>query len=158
MNNKIILSLVLGLFLIGFVLATSVGIDNSDFTKGKVIYKSPSIVNYSLIATVNSSDFWDSLNSPSDIDHSLLDNLAWSVAGHTWDENINFGVYNLTAGTYFGDGSQLTGVSGIWEDIGGVATYGGDTNVTGDIYSNNYQVLSYKRTVNSLNVTMTAVI
>ncbi len=34
----------------------------------------------------------------------------------------------------------------------------GDINVTGDIYSNNYQVLSYQRTVNIKNVTMTAVI
>lgn len=33
----------------------------------------------------------------------------------------------------------------------------GELNVTGDIYSNNYQVLSYQRTVNTKNVTMTAV-
>ena len=34
----------------------------------------------------------------------------------------------------------------------------GDANVTGDIYSNDYQVISYQRTVNIKNVTMTAVI
>ena len=34
----------------------------------------------------------------------------------------------------------------------------GDGNFTGDIYSNSYQVISYQRTVNIKNVTMTAVI
>ncbi len=66
---------------------------------------------------------------------------------------------NITADYYFGDGSQLTGISGgIWTNVSGTATFDGDANVTGDIYSNSYQVISYQRTVNIKNVTMTAVI
>lgn len=42
---------------------------------------------------------------------------------------------NVTASYYFGDGSQLTGVSGdgLWTDNSGVATYDGDINITGNI-------------------------
>ena len=40
--------------------------------------------------TSGSSNFWDALDTPADIDHNLLNNLAWSVAGHTIDSNVDF--------------------------------------------------------------------
>jgi len=46
-------------------------------------------INYSLIPTVNSSDYWDDLDTPADIDHNLLNNLEWSVAGHTMDTELD---------------------------------------------------------------------
>ena len=66
-------------------------------------------INYSLIPTVNSSDYWDGLSSPSDISHPLLDNLEWSVAGHTIDENIDMNGYTFTEleNVIINDGSYL---------------------------------------------------
>jgi len=66
-------------------------------------------INYSLIPTVNSSDYWDGLASPADIDHNLLNNLAWSVAGHTIDENIDMNGYTFTEleNVIINDGSYL---------------------------------------------------
>lgn len=45
-------------------------------------------VNYS-IKNVNSSEYWDNLDTPSDINHNDLSNLAWSAAGHTFDTNLD---------------------------------------------------------------------
>jgi len=66
-------------------------------------------INYSLIPTVNSSDYWDGLATPADIVHSLLDGLAWSVAGHTIDENIDMNGYTFTEleNVIINDGSYL---------------------------------------------------
>lgn len=43
--------------------------------------------------------------------HSDLSGLAWSVAGHSFDVNIDLGDNNISASFYFGDGSNLTGIS-----------------------------------------------
>ena len=58
------------------------------------------------------------------------------------------------------DGAVLcaTDAGGIWTNVSGTATFVGDANVTGDIFSNDFQVISYNRTVSTKNVTMTAVI
>jgi len=67
---------------IPLVLAASVG--TSDLTEGKVVYTPPAIpINYSTIGEVNTTDFWDLLDTPADIsiadlgtkDHDLLDGL-----------------------------------------------------------------------------------
>ena len=55
-------------------------------------------VNYSLVPTVNNSEYWGGLHTPADIDHNLLNNLEWSVAGHTIDTNFNLGNWNLSTG------------------------------------------------------------
>jgi len=45
---------------------------------------------------------------------------------------------NITAGYFFGDGSQLTGVvGGIWTNVSGVATYLDDVNISGNLDVNN---------------------
>ena len=72
-------------------------------------------INYSLIPSVNSSDFWDGLNTPADIDHSLLANLGWSVSGHSIDGDIDMNSNTLTdmdtlllsGGGYIGDWSDI---------------------------------------------------
>ena len=108
--------------------------------KGVVIEQPTAAINYST-AYVNSSDFWDSLDTPADILHNLLGNLAWSVAGHTIDTDfmpdttlsydIGSGALRwgdlyvsdisadfidaadniTTLGSFVGDGSYLTGIS-----------------------------------------------
>jgi len=62
---------------------------------------------------------------------------------------------NITASYFFGDGSQLTGISGgIWENVSGVAVYNVNANVTsnfsvGELYKiNDVPVLSTKGTNN----------
>lgn len=82
----------------------------------KIDFTYPTAINYSKIPTVNSSDFWDALDTPADIDHNLLNNLAWSVAGHTIDTDFDIGGYtfkglfNWTSGDDYNifDGRQLT--------------------------------------------------
>ena len=49
----------------------------------------PVPTNYSLIPPVNDSDYWGGRFDEGDLDHSGLDNLAWSVAGHTIDTNFD---------------------------------------------------------------------
>ena len=56
--------------------------------KGVIIQQPPVTINYSTIY-VNSSDFWDSLDTPADILHNLLDNLNWNDAGHTMDTDLD---------------------------------------------------------------------
>ncbi len=73
--------LVFSIFFISPVLALTVDI--------------PVPINYSTIPTVNASDWWDGLDTPADIDHNLLNNLAWSVAGHTIDANLDMNSFNI---------------------------------------------------------------
>ena len=47
------------------------------------------------MTNVNSSDYWDNLNTPADINHNQLGNLAWSVAGHTIDANLEMNLFPL---------------------------------------------------------------
>ena len=66
-------------------------------TEGKVVYTSPPFVNYSLFPTVNSSDFWDALDTPEDIEYS-------DVGGDSfWDSNVDLGIRSITAGSVFTD-------------------------------------------------------
>ena len=61
--------------------------------------------------TSGSAAFWDELNTPADIAHNLLSNLAWSVSGHTIDEDIDMNDHTLSdisflvlsGGGYLGD-------------------------------------------------------
>ena len=79
----------------------------------------PIPTNYSLIPTVNSSDFWDNLDSPSDILHNLLSNLAWSVAGHTIDTDFDIAGYNIINVDFinanFGNFSNITSLA--WDNV-----------------------------------------
>lgn len=45
--------------------------------------------------SVNSSDFWDNLDTPADIDHNLLNNLEWSAAGHIIDTDLDMNSNNI---------------------------------------------------------------
>jgi len=110
MKNKIsfILNLVLGLFLISFVSGISVGTSDSDFTEGRVVYDSPTPpTNYSLIPTVNSSDYWDDLDTPADLT-TVLDGIYLTLSGTNANQDIDISPYNfLTTGTGRFDGGLL---------------------------------------------------
>ena len=45
-------------------------------------------INYSLIPTVNNSQYWQGY-LPSTLPHNLLANLVWSLSGHTIDTNLD---------------------------------------------------------------------
>jgi len=74
----------------------------------------------------NSSDFWDNLDTPADILHNLLDNLAWSVAGHTIDTNIDMNGNTFTdlenviinSGSYIGSWGTVLRVANSLMPIG----------------------------------------
>ena len=82
-------------FTLSFVSADSVG--TSDMTEGKIVYVPPEDpINYSLVATVNSSDWWDGFDTPDDIEYS-------EVGGDSfWDTNVDLG-HSLTATSIFTD-------------------------------------------------------
>lgn len=120
-------------------------VNNSQFLNGKV----------EGALDVNSADLWDSLDDPSDILTSLLNNDAgflssaeglfnsssWNRTGtnvvlaHSGDSvNITSNLVvggNITASYFIGDGSELTGVAGgIWENKSGTANYQGNVNIS----------------------------
>ena len=83
-TNKLygLLGLVVGIFLMFMV-----SVSAFDFDDGGSFNFGESTTNYSLV-NVNNSVYWNGLGSPSDIDHNLLDNLEWSVSGHTIDTDF----------------------------------------------------------------------
>jgi len=128
MKIKLILFLIV-FSLIPFINA-SVGYGEIDYG---INYKTPPIEFNNNTAFVNASQWWVTsdygpLDAISDISHSWLSGLAWSVAGHTIDTTLDMNnndiddIKNLngsgnftttgdiTANTYIGDGSQLTGL------------------------------------------------
>ena len=55
---------------------------------------------------------------------------------------------NVTAGSFIGDGSQLTGITGgIWSNVSGVATYNGTVNITGNLSLGN-STIRYNESAN----------
>ena len=85
------------LFLISFISAASVG--TSSMTEGRVVYTPPLFINYSLIPTVNDSEYWDG--------HSWSDVRWLEIDGGNANVNIDIGIYNFTTtgtGT-FGSGT-----------------------------------------------------
>ena len=60
--------------------------------------------------SVNSSEYWDDLDTPADIDHNLLNNREWSVAGHIIDVDIDMDDNNLDNidKAYFGTGAFIS--------------------------------------------------
>ncbi len=88
---------------------------------------------------------------------------AANIGNASWNEsfaNSKYAQYQFTDNNFNGSGNFTT--SG-WVGIGTPTpthelNVVGDANITGDIYSNSFQVLSYNRTVSGLDVTMTAVI
>ena len=119
-----LLIIFVGLLLITLVFALPNQADNRiDFT-----YPEPA-VNYSLIPTVNATEWWitteGDLNDVSDILHSDLSNLLWSVAGHTIDTDVDFfgnnlfNVWNIQGdgtGSYFNQSLLITGDSPVNDD------------------------------------------
>jgi len=113
--EKKILILFLFVFLFGFISAVDIG--ESERNNYGVVIDVPDVpINYSLIPTVNSSDFWDDLDTPTDISHSWLSDLAWSVAGHIMDitldmagndidnvGDLTIGTLNITGNFIYGD-------------------------------------------------------
>jgi len=79
--------------------------------------------------------------SKTNLTNLLNDNYYYSpsnITDNTYTGNFTT-TGNITAAYFHGDGSQLTGiVSGLWTNVSGVATYDGDTNVTGTMYANNF--------------------
>lgn len=87
----IIIGITLLLLLILVVpLISSISVGTSEMTEGKVIYTPPVAINYSLIPTVNSSDYWDALDSPL---ATWL--LTYNETYHTWAYNQTTSTYNL---------------------------------------------------------------
>ena len=80
-------------------------------------------INYSLIPTVNASDFWDSLDTPADISlddladgnsswvQSTSDNLYLFLSGSNANQNIDIGVNNLSTGRTFNLGNGVINYS-----------------------------------------------
>lgn len=136
MDKRIFVVFILGLFVIGFVSATSVGVSESEFTEGKVVYTSPLVSFNNGTAYVNSSNFWDNLDTPADILHNLLSNLAWSVAGHTMDTDLDMNDNDITTtGNFTADygffnylGSVISRITKIFASALDVD---GDVNITG---------------------------
>lgn len=139
------------------------------------------------ILNVNSSDFWDGLNVPSDLNNLITLSQAnitdedWIEDSQEGDLNVNqsdwwitynaasdlnnliiINAANISAGTI--DWARMptlyeANISDLQAYLlNGTSARFTELNVTGDIYSNNYQVISYQRTVDTKNVTMTAVI
>jgi hypothetical protein len=91
-------------------------INQKDISVGSVnnSYYNNTYINQTVNVTVNETQF-DS-NNPISIKESWLTSFIESISkwANYWTktENINATGYNITADYYFGDGSQLTGVSG----------------------------------------------
>jgi len=117
-----ILFLMVGIFLLTFISGEGleVGGNLKEIEINEVSFEipEPPITNLSF-AWVNSSNFWDALDTPADILHSDLDNLEWSVAGHTIDVDVDMNSHALTNifGITSGDGTsqplRLYGTGGV---------------------------------------------
>ena len=91
MKTKFILILLFGILLISFASATSIGVHDSGFTRGRVVYTAPVSLNYSTI-NVNNSEFWDG--------NAWSDTRWLNIDGSNANSNIDIGAYNfLTTGT-----------------------------------------------------------
>lgn len=91
--NFIILGMILLISLIGIVYAQSFGINNPNLPT--LNPPTLAIVNKS---NVNSSNFWDALNTPADILHNALGSLQGGVAGQFY--HLTLIVYNWITGNY----------------------------------------------------------
>lgn len=98
--------------------------------------------------SVLSANIWNTTNqgplsSTAQIDHDLINNLAWSVAGHTFDENVDFGgfdifnVNNVIANNFIGNNSFWINDSGIIN-----TTTNADYYFIGNISANDVNVRS----------------
>ena len=103
MDERIFVVLILGLFVIGFVSATSVGVYESEFTEGKVIYTSPIVSFINSTAYVNASEWW--ITNEGNLDN--VADLLLSMFSLTWIDTdidmVNNGLLNV--GNIEGDGS-----------------------------------------------------
>ena len=82
---------------LGNLIATEFGYDNilSDGTGNSSAYNVNHSTTSDYATTAGSAALWDGLNSPADIQHNLLDNLEWSLSGHTMDANLDMNSYNI---------------------------------------------------------------
>lgn len=89
---KIIMLFLVGLLIVSFVSAETFGYGRTR--------EQP--INYSLVPSVNNSLFWDG---------NAYDIFRWlEIDGGNANQNIDIAPYNITAGSFIGDGSQLTGI------------------------------------------------
>ena len=102
MDKRIFVVFILGLFVIGFVSATSVGVSESEFTEGKVVYTSPTIYFVNSTAYVNASEWW--ITNEGNLDN--VADLLLSMFSLTWIDTdidmVNNGLLNV--GDIDGDG------------------------------------------------------
>ena len=87
MGKKVIFGLFFFIFLLSFTSASSFGYN---YLEGETVFTGG---NYTI--NVNNSLYWRGLGTPADISHSLLDNLEWSVAGHTMDANLDMNANDI---------------------------------------------------------------
>ena len=102
-SSKIFLTLIVFTFLF---LSLTISVDAFTWNRPTII---AATLNVNHSETSNSSDFWDDLDDPTDIDHALLNNLEWSVAGHTIDTNVDMDdndILNIDQ-AYFGGGLYI---------------------------------------------------
>jgi len=76
-----------------FSLVSAASVGTSDMTKGKVVYTPPVFINYSIITT-NTSNFWDDLDSPTDLLLSMF-SATWIDGTLDMNNNIIENILNL---------------------------------------------------------------
>ena len=124
--KKYIGVLVIGVLLIGIGMSTMEVGSSNDNNNGVKINIPEAPINYSLVPTVNSSDYWDSLDDVNNtqfnneggtltIDESWISGL-WSglwcaLTGCVIDGDLNV-TGTIIAGDFIGDGSGLTNLPG----------------------------------------------
>ena len=121
------------ILLINVASAVDVGIGDDEIGIDLSTQSVPNVSNYN----VTGAEIWvtdeGDLDDVADISHSWLDDLAWSVAGHTIDDDIDMNDHTLSdisymvlsGGGYLGDfdgdldiASHLTPYSSLYYDLG----------------------------------------
>ena len=177
MKNKVILSVIfLVMILVIGIVSAPFGYDNPNLPK--IIREPPVVITFdNNTGSVNSSNFWDGLNTFNttqmenndgvlNILESWLTTLWNTIFATKTTDDLTEGSINL----YDNRSWNQTFADTLYADISVVSNpfdqslnttdnvIFSSVNATGDIFSNNFQVISYQRTVNIKNVTMTAVI
>lgn len=110
--------LILLSFPITFFLVSGLEVGDSNI-KGVVIEQPAEIKFDNNTASVNNSACWLGICAFSDLLHSNLGNLAWSVAGHTIDTDLDLNGNAITSntGTISFDNENITTTGNITADV-----------------------------------------
>lgn len=68
------------------------------------------------LTEVNSTFYWGNYSSPSQIIHSLLSGLGWSVAGHYIDTNLNMNNYSIVNADWI-NSTYVNASTGWFNDV-----------------------------------------